>query len=207
MFFNASADAASVDYYLDDTLTAGAIGFTTGNDFAVTDAQSRDIGVNDAGTTNQYDLIFSTLERNKHYVVSNLGFVNFGSEFEKRLRLTITEVDRHILQGTKSRLVIFHGYCRAAGFSTPAIDFQNPGNNPQYKAANIDFATNSDLLIDAGVRTFEARRAGTEEVFATLTNYSFGAGKMYLVFVTGVEGGVGVQAPQIVVKEIPTKDY
>jgi hypothetical protein len=207
MFFNASSDAASVDFYLDGALSASALASGTGSDFALTDPQDRDVSVHDAGTTTEYDLILQTFARNKHYVLSNIGLVNFGGEFEKRLRLVATEVDRHLLNGSKARLVIFHAFSRASGFQTPNIDFQNPGNNPQYKAGNIEFATSSVMTIDAGVRTFEARRAGTEEVFATLTNYDFGVGRMYLVFVMGVEGGAGAQTPQIVVKEIPTKDY
>lgn len=207
MFFNASPDIAGLDFYLDDTLLAANVAFEAGSDFVITDPQDRDIGIFEANTTNNFDLIFDTFERNKHYLVSSIGLADFGNDFKKRVRVVLTEVDRHIVQGTKSRLIILHAYCREEGFETPAIDFQSPGNNPQYKASNIEFAETSTLLIDAGVRSFDARRTGTEEVYASLTNFTFGAGKIYLVYVTGVENGVGNAAPQVIVKEIPSKDY
>ncbi|MBI5707946.1 MAG: DUF4397 domain-containing protein [Armatimonadetes bacterium] len=207
MFFNAGPDNAGIDFYIDSVLSGNAVASAAGTDFMATDPVARDLIANATGTTTDYDAILQTFARNKHYVISALGLVTFGTEFEKRLRLTATEVDRHTIQGNKSRLVIFHGFSRATGFLTPNIDFQSPGQNPQYKAANIEFGASSVLTIDSGTHSFDARRAGSDDVFVSLVSFAFGTGKMYLVYVMGVEGGAGAQTPQIVVKEIPTGDY
>jgi hypothetical protein len=205
-FFNGSPDAPNIDFFMDDDLMAADVEYLTKSDWQSTDAQDRDIGALEAGTTTQIDLIFRTLSEDRHYLFPVLGLYNYGSELEKRARLAPAEISRTRPNGSKSGLIIFHGFCREAGFQTPSIDFRNPGNNPQFIAEDIPFAGSAHLLIDSGVHDFVARRNGTEEVYAALDDFNFEAGKIYGVFVVGVENGVGNLAPQIVVREIPAVD-
>ncbi len=204
MFFNASADSPDIDFYLDKDLAAAALGFLANSTFTAIEPAERDVSANEAGTTNQYDVIFYDFTRNSHNLMATIGLVNYGSELQKRIRLISHTVDRRRPNGTKARLVIIHAFNRAPGFQTPSIDFQTPGQNPIYAARDIGYGEATPLLIDSGTFTFEARRFNTEHVFVTLNNFTFQSEKIYLVFVVGVEDAAGPQAPQIFVLEIPS---
>lgn len=204
-FINTSPDSGPLDFFLDEDLEGAALAFLASTaGFKSIESGPYDIGVFDAGTQNNHDAIFVNLNRDKHYLVSAIGLVNYGTEAEKRLRLVLTEINRNAVNGNVARLIIFHAFARETGFQTPAIDFQNPGDNPQFKVENIAFASSKTLTVDAGNHDFEARRNESEHVYAT-ANVTLGAGKIYAVFVTGIENGTGGLAPQIVFVEIAPK--
>jgi hypothetical protein len=199
-FVNSSPDSNPQDFYIDTTKKASAIAYATSSAEVTNDNGDRDITVKDpTATPDTLDAITFTLEKDKQYIALTLGLQNFLTENAKRLRLISFSYNKNAPNGNTARLLIEHGFMRSAGFDTPTIDFQNPGENPQFKLAGIPFAAGApgELEVDAGVPlTFQARRADTENVYASSTD-TFLPGKIYLALVTGVEGAVGAQAPQI----------
>lgn len=204
-FVNSSPDSNPLDFYYDSDLKqAGLVYLVDPGDQTVDDGD-HDVVVYDPLTDQYPDAIGSTFEKDKKYVALTLGLESFGTEFEKRLRIIAFSYAKTPPNGSHARLLIMHGFCRKVGFQTPNIDFQggNAGNydpnNPLFLKADIPFAdaTPTVLEVDSGVSLIvQARRAGTENVYASSTN-TFVAGAVYLALVTGVEDGVGVQAPQI----------
>ena len=202
-FFNASPDSPNVDFLVDDGDFGANNPFLSGTAFKSSDPDGRDLRALESGTTNEIDVVFSILNKDKHYLVALLGLVNFGSENLKRSRLTAIQVNRDAPIGNKARLYIFHGYNREAGFDTPNIDFKNPGDNPQFKAADIPPGQAQSILVDSGNVDYEVRRSGTDQVLIPAATLALGAGKIYGVYVVGVENGTGSLTPQIVAVEIP----
>lgn len=202
-FFNASPDSPNIDFFIDSALIGGNNAFLTGTTIQNTEATDRDLSALESGTTNEIDVIFATLNKDKHFLVALLGLVNFNGENLKRARLTAIEINRDAPVGNKAKLYVFHGYNREFGFDTPNIDFQNPGDNPQFKAANIPPGLAQLILVDSGNVDYEVRRTGTDQVLIAATNLLLEAGKIYAVYVVGVENGTVNLMPQIRAVEIP----
>jgi len=201
-FFNGVSDSDGYDFLMEEDVEATDIDFEESTpDFKKYEARTRLVTARETGTTNEIWVEDFTLQDDKHYVISTLGLENYGSEPLKRARLFMHEVNREAPNGSIARLYVVHGFAREAGFETPNIDFQNPGNNPQFRITDIPFGEARFINVDAVNQTFEARRAGTEAIFAT-TNFTFEAGKIYIAYVLGVESGVGAQAPQIQIVEL-----
>ncbi len=136
-------------------------------------------------------------QNDKNYVILTFGLENYGTELIKRVRTTIVDVDLTAPVGNTAKLFVFHGFNRGAGFDTPNIDFQNPGDNPQFKLSDIGYGNGQQITVDSGsALTFEVRRAGTEQVYVSSTP-TLDAGGVYMVVVSGIEGASGVQAPTI----------
>ncbi|MFY9234840.1 MAG: hypothetical protein WAO58_10330 [Fimbriimonadaceae bacterium] len=207
--FNSICDSTSIEFVIDDDVFGTPLAYlgSTPN-FSRLEAKEYDFRIREAGSSNELWAIVATLAAERNYVLVAVGLENFAvGEEEKRAQILGIDVDRSIPNGNKARIFIVHNYNRAAGFDTPNIDFQTPGDNPLFKIENIEPQNFEVTEIDAdGVTpvTVEARRAGTENVLASATTTP-GAGKIYLVLVTGLEGGVGQQAPQIVFLEMQTK--
>lgn len=204
-YFNGICDADPVDFFLNQEPVAENIAFTeTSPGFEETEPLIRDIAVREVGSTKEYWQEEFEFVRDSDYLLCALGLENFGTEFEKRVRLARFDIDRRQPNANKARIYVVHGFNRAAGFSTPDIDFQNPGNNPQIKLADIAYLTEKNVEIDAATQTFEARRAGTESVFMS-TTFTFEPGKIYVIALLGIEDGVGVLAPQIKIIELASE--
>lgn len=206
--YNGSPDAPELDFLRNDDVIAAALAFLTGQtEFTSIEPGLTDISVRITGTTDILDSLLLDFPRDVDTVCSTLGLLDYGTEPEKRLRIVVNSIDRRAPNGNVARLNIYHGFIRAPGFSTPNIDFQNPGENPQFRAPDIEFAGTAQLLVDAVPQTFQARRAGSEEVYAeiTLQPGDIEAGKVYVVYVLGIEGGSGNQSPRIVFEEVPTR--
>ena len=95
---------------------------------------------------------------------------------------------------------MIQGYNRASGFETPQVDLRPPGNNVPTGStiANIDFGTLRSLDVDTTANTFVIRRSGTEQVYIGPVTFSLQAGSIYVVLVSGVEGGTtGNLKPQM----------
>jgi hypothetical protein len=205
-YVNASPDSNPLDFHFDTDIEAPAIAYLGDSGEKSVDNGDHDTAIWDSVTQEEIDAIAFTYAKDKKYVAVALGLEFYGTELEKRLRVQAFEFNKNPPNGTKARLLILHGYLRETGFSTPAIDFQggnvatyNP-NNPQFKVTDIQFANSSptELEVDAGVPLiFQARRAGTENVYASDPNFTFDSGGIYLVLVVGIENGAGAQAPQI----------
>ncbi len=195
-FVNASPDATSLDLMIDDDLKASQIGFLTQSPVTTVKAGHHYLVLNEDGNAFQIDSQVFTFVGDTDNIVLAFGLENFGTENIKRLRLFPFKVNLTAPNGNKSRLIIVHTFMRAPGFETPAIDFQNPGNNPQFSAKNINFGAVTTIDVDSGAQSFEARRTGTENVYASATT-TLAPGKVYLAIVGGVEGGGGNSLPQI----------
>jgi hypothetical protein len=197
-FLNASPDSTALTFLMNDDVRASGLAYLESSPTFVTiDPNDYDMFVREDGSPEDLDAITATLGADKDFVATAIGLENFGTENLKRIRIVPIEVDMTAPNGSKARLYILHTFNRQVGFDTPAIDFQSPGDNPQYKVTGINFAGAATLTVDSGSQTFEARRAGTENVYATATQ-ALDAGGIYIVLFTGIEGQVGTQAPQLV---------
>jgi hypothetical protein len=58
--------------------------------------------------------------------------------------------------------------------------------------------------LDVGTYSFQARRAGSELVYAS-ADLTFEAGKIYLALFTGIRNAAGDRQPKIVTYELPVK--
>lgn len=196
-FFNGISDSALINFLLDDDVRGPQIPYLGSTpDFATEEAKERDLRIQEDGTSVDLWSEVVTLAKDKHYLVSAFGLINYGTETIKRARFVGIEVDRLAPNGTRAKLLIFHGYNRSAGLDTPNIDFQTPGDNPQFKVSDIGYTLAKPLEVNAGNQTYQARRNGTETVLVS-RNITLGGGKTYAVYVLGVEGEVGAAAPRI----------
>jgi hypothetical protein len=201
-FTNVSPDSTSLSFLFDDDVKAsGLVYLASTPTFAEVSANDYDIFVTEESTGDVLDAITSTIQADKDYVIAAVGLETYGDEFEKRVRIVGTQVDLTAPNGSKARLYVLHGFNRSVGFSTPSIDFQSPGDNPQYKLTNIGFGQVQSIVVDAGSQTFEARRNGTENVYVTSTQ-TLDDGGIYLVIFSGIEGAVGAQAPQMTFQKL-----
>lgn len=211
--FNAVCDSTSLDIIAADN--DGEYPFGTNlpylgssPNFARIEGKEYDFILRESGTSNELWAILAQLVANRHYMLVAVGLQNYAlGEEEKRAQLTGIDIDRAKPNGNKARIVVVHNYNRMVGFETTPIDFQTPGDNPIFKIENILPQNFSTVEIDAdGVTplTVEARRAGSELILVSETT-TLGAGKIYLVLVSGLEGGAGVQAPRIEFIEVQPK--
>jgi hypothetical protein len=196
-YFNGSPDSTSLNFLLDDAVEASQLAYLESTpDFESVQARIRDLRVQEDGSSIDLWSEVVDLQKDRHYLVSAVGIENFGSEPLKRLRLLFTELDRTAPNGTRARLLIVHGYNRAAGLETPPIDFQTPGDNPQFRVSDIAYANTATLEVDAGNWTFEARRQGTQTILVQ-QNITLEGGKIYAAYVLGIENGLGQHTPRI----------
>lgn len=205
-FVNSSPDSNPLDFFINTDNKAPALAYLSSSPDITTKKADHDVSVQDSVTQDELDALAFTFVQDNKYLALTVGLENYGSESLKRLQLLTFQYDKNPPNGTKARLMIMHGYMRAPGFSTPNIDFQGGDvstydpNNPQFISPNLPFAVTPTILeVDSDVPLiFQARRAGTENVLAEDTSHTFDSGGIYLALVTGVEGQVGAQAPQIV---------
>lgn len=205
-FINSSPDANPIDFHIDQNTEASAVGYLVDTGEITVEHGDTDVSIWDNTTGDEIDAIAMNLAEDKKYVALAVGLEFYGSELEKRLRVIGFQYDKNPPNGSKARLLIVNAYSREAGFSTPDIDFQGgqvgsyDPNNPQYKKEDIVFGAGapSELEVDSSVPLiFQARRADTENVLASDTNFTFDEGGIYIALVTGIENGAGAQAPQV----------
>lgn len=204
-FYNGISDMAAINFLLDDDVIAALLPYLGSTpDFKDVKPEIKDLRLQEDGTS--VDLWSEVINpsKDKHYLVTAIGLKNFGTETLKRPRFFTVEIDRTPPNGTRAKLQIIHAYNRAANFGTPNIDFQTPGNNPQFKANDVGYGNGRLLEVDAGNFTWEARVVGTENVIAS-KNVTLTGGRIYAAFVLGVEGGAGAAAPRIEFVELATK--
>jgi Domain of unknown function (DUF4397) len=192
---NASPDSAALDFRMGDNLVGSALGYLQTGTLVTQDADDYDTTIRPtAGGIDADDQVLTTVD-GRDYILLALGLTDYADEPIKRLRLSPFEFDRTIPNGNKARLIVVNAFIREPGFETPPIDFQD-GDVPQFQLGNIAFGAHQTILVDAGTINFEARRTGSELVYATKSQ-TFESGKIYLALVTGIENGTGTQVPQI----------
>lgn len=193
MFVNSSADANGLDFKMNDTVEASNLSFlaTTPDfeefEFKGADVDGWDVSLHlnvDDTEIDRQAIIFPT---NSDTLVIAHGIKNFAvGEEIKRLRFTPISANRLQPNGNKARLIIFHGFERSLGNTTPAVEFRNPTETPLNNTGSINPGASATLLVDSGSQDWEIRRAGASGVFATKTQI-LQSGKVYLVLLSGIE--------------------
>lgn len=215
IFVNASADTTALDLWLNETALATDFQYLEANadfvpfEFLSDDEGAYDVVTQDTGTAEVYDSQNLVFPRDTHTIIVALGMQNFGTEFLKRLQSVFVPIDRTAPNGNKAKLFVVHGFVREAGFSTPQIEFQNPGDNPQFFTPAIDFGSFEEITVDSGMMDWVAIRegsggTGSAVVYASTTE-TLDPGSIYLVLVSGIENdGIPARQPKITFIELAT---
>ena len=202
-FFNAGADNVSLDFFVNDVLKAGGVGYTASSadfvsyPFLTEEEGAYEISINRAGSAEELERDYIVLNRDQHYLFIAYGLADPGTELDKRMLVASFVINRTRPIGNKSRFVIFNSLVRETGVDNTSIDFQsfdpsNPasGDNPQFKTSDVTYAefdpSKNILEIDSGSKTFQVRQNGSDStlVYAQATN-TFEPGKIYLALVSG----------------------
>ncbi|MBS1716230.1 MAG: DUF4397 domain-containing protein [Armatimonadetes bacterium] len=200
-FVNCSPDAAALNLRLDDDIKAVGDTFLTVAPKTTVLAGERDVVINENGNPFEHDAHTTKFDGNTDWVIAAIGKETFGTEYSKRIRTVAFKVNlSDPPSATKARLVVLHAYQRQAGFETPGVDFQSPGNNPLYSVTGLNFGDQKSIDVDPGLQDFQVRRTGTENVLIEQST-TLSGGKVYLVVCGGIEGAVGGAAP--IIKFIP----
>lgn len=213
-YINASPDTTALNFFLDDEKVASQLVYigtsqvagTTPN-FASTAPVERDIRTQEDGQTDELTNDLFGFQRDKSYLVVTIGLENFLTEFLKRIRILVIEVNRTVPNANKARLIFIHGYMRDPGLETPDIDMfidpnNPPGNNAQQKITGNQFSTARTVEIDADGVTpyfFEIRKSGTEAYLLppnpqpngpNTISFTPQPGKIYAAIFSGIESSV-----------------
>ncbi len=206
-FFNLSPDS-TLDLYLNDDTRATniAYGASAANFFSldIDEETEYDLALRATGSTIDLTSEFRTFARDTNWLVVAFGLQTFGTENSKRLQASLVNVDRTRPNGTRSRVVAFHGYVPATGNDNFPIILKNDLTIPTISFPALNFGGFTTQDIDAGPQTFIAQRASTDGEITRVTKV-FESGKIYLMYVGGVEGAAGATAPKIDFFEIQPK--
>lgn len=199
------APDVNIDVDLNNSTLVSNVPFlATNTNFSSKTADPYDFFIRESGSGSDLVAEAYTLSKNVDYLYLVFGLKNFGSEPLKRLRGSLLSFSRTAPNGTKARVLAFNAYVRATGFETPAVQFRSPGDSPQISFPVTAFGGGTSLELDAGSTTLQARVSGAEEVVAEATQV-LDPGKIYLMVLSGVEGGSGVTAPAIRFFQIQTE--
>lgn len=206
-YFNSVPDSTALDFRLDEAPTSSTQSIPYGgssSSFTSMSAAEHDVDFLEHAQTQPLWSEADTFSTGTDYVAVAVGEEGYGSEFLKRPQLVVAPVDRSVPNGSKSRLFIVNGLIEAPGVPTPAIDFANPGQNPQFTtgANPIPPASGAEMVIDSGSEEFIARETGTQGSYVDKT-FSFASGGVYLMLVTGIVGSG--QAPDIKQIQLQTR--
>lgn len=212
-YVNASPDAGSLDFYVDDSRLATSIGYLGKSPaYRRTDAVLRDLAITPAGSQEQLVAETFTFANDTYYALVAYGLRSFGSEDRKRLQQAeITFDPAPPAAGDTARIIVINAFLRPAGLDTPAIDFRSPGDNPQINVSNVAFGASSAVEVDSVPQQFVVRRNGTEKQYVPPTvgqtiRFTPQRGRVYLAIVTGIEGQTGSSVPQVSFVELPPKE-
>lgn len=212
-FINSSADAGGLDFLLNGIVRAlnldykdSSTSFTTIPYIADEDG-AYDMVTRENATGDDLDAENRVFNKNSHYVIVAMGLKDFDpSETLKRIRSVGIPVDRTPPNGNKARLYIVHAFVRELGQATPAIIFQNAGDNPQFFTGAINFGAFTSLTVDSGTMDWWAKRedASGDVVYASAT-VNLDPGSVYMVLVTGIENDIDPdKQPSLEFIKIPT---
>ncbi len=210
LFINASADAGAVDFRLDDQAQATNLAYAVSPgsfsdiDFHGPDVDGWDVSLHLNSDGSEIDREAIIFGQDVNNIIVAHGLKNFGTDQLKRLRFSNFTADLTRPNGNKAKLFIFHGFELASGSDTPQVTFKTPGDNALFTTSPIDPGTSAVLNTDSGSLTFEARRSGTQGVYATVTQ-NLTPGGVYLVLISGIENDP-VPANQIAIRfiELPS---
>lgn len=192
-FINGVSDSGPLEFRMDDEVAEASLAFKAFStdfqefEFKDDDPDGYDLSVHDASSGLELSRDAFPFAQDTDTVIIAHGLRNFGTEDLKRLRVARLVVNRRIVNGNRTRLIVFHGMEREVGTFTPGIIFKNPGNNPQFTTPTIESGNSSVIEVDSGNQDWEVKRFDTEGVFATASS-NLQAGATYLVLIAGLEG-------------------
>lgn len=211
-FINGSIDSGTLHFLMDDESAFANAGYLDNStdfdafEFKGQDVDGWDVSVQDQTTAFAYDRIANVFPIDSDNIVIAHGLLNFpNGEEEKRLQLSVVNVNRTAPNGNKARLIVFHGLHRSPGNFTPSMVLKTPGQTAQFFTSDIAPGGNAVLNIDSGPQTLEAKRADTTGIFASKT-INLDAGGVYLVIIGGIEGDPDIsRQPDIEFIKLPAK--
>jgi hypothetical protein len=192
-FVNASADSGNLSFLLNNDFQPPLLPYLQGSanfrsiTFIGEGNEAYDVAVANEDRSFVYDEEVKEFPRNTDWIIAAIGQRNYqpGEEL-KRLRQVIFQVDRAGIGGSTNRLIVLHGFNRGTGNLTPSVNFQNPGDNPIYRIANLGYGETSTIDVASGTHTFVIKRSDGEAVYATSTVTLNGG--LWLVLLSGTEG-------------------
>lgn len=203
---NAVTDVSGVDFRVDKNVTNSNVQFGDSTTFVeVNDTEPLIFfDILEAGTNNDIDSIVVEKQSLQSVHLFGLGVFNPGS-LQPQARLVPVIVNRDQPQGNNARIVLVHGYVRAAGTQTPNIDFVRSGRiSPVVE--DLAFGASSTFNLAAGTYDFEVRIADLMTgVLFTRTGVTIQAGKIYVFLLQGLEGAGGNLTPAINIFEEPVR--
>lgn len=210
VYVNLSTDSGSADFFLNDDLKGDAVPFGASTGFDSISARDYDVSLRAEGEAVPADDVAHTFPSDRDSLVLAVGLKGYADPIQ-RLRLAFDTIDRTPPNGNVARLFVVDGYLGGAG-DPPQIDFRNPGTLPQTNQTGIAYGSVRSFTVDAGAQNFQVRQNGTEGVLIPATggadafqSFTLGAGKIYLVLVTGSQNGTGAAAPTLRLVELPTR--
>lgn len=206
---NGIVDVAAVDLQVDKQVAATNVAFGDSTAYVETDTSPPTLiffDLLEAGTSNFIDSIVFTKQRDISVHLFGVGMDNPGP-LQPQGRLVPVNVNRRTPQGNNARLVVVHGFVRAAGTQTPNIDFFRSGQIGAL-ISDLEFGNAETITLAEGTYDFEVRIAGlmSGTLMTTPSPVTIEARKVYIVMLRGLEGGAGALAPQIYIFEEPIHD-
>ena len=203
-FANLSPDV-TLDYFTDDDSRATNIGFgATSASFNSLDPAERDVSTRATGSSIELTNDLFSFQRDTNTLIVSYGLNNFGTENEKRLQTAFVNVDRKTPNGTKSRVIAFNAYVRATGDGNIPIVFKDSITNPSITFSAINFGGSNVKELDAGQVTLFAQQEGTDNQITSVTK-TLEAGKIYLMYLGGIDGSAGATTPSVQFIELQTR--
>jgi len=206
LFISASPDSAKMTWAVEGKTKTPPQGYLqTSGIFQSVKPGDLDVELFEQGNPETTDARVITFSSNENSLLLGCGFKDFGTEFDKRLRIHRFLVNRSVPNGNRARVYFFHALLFEAGFFLPNLTVQSPGKTPQYVSEDMAFGVQSELGMDAGEQSIVVRRSGTEKNYLE-TKINLVSGKVYLALITGVVGRAGVDKAQVKLIELPTQN-
>jgi hypothetical protein len=212
LLVNLTADAGKLRLLIDDDEAANNIAYLKrAADYFSFPAkedpnEAHDVSLTTPDGSDEYDIQAFQFSQNFSNLAVAFGIKNYAPGDElKRLRFVLVEASREAPIGNRARLLVFHGFNRSAGLSTPSLDFQSPGDNPLVKLDDITYGANQEVTVDSGASDWVMKRGDGEAVYAS-ASVNLAAGAWYLVALTGIEGDPDpAKRPKITFIRLPTE--
>lgn len=200
-YINLSPDV-TLDYFTNDDSRATNLAFGQSSaNFTSFSPDQLDVSTRESGSSIELTNDLFTFQSDTNTLVISYGLNNFGTENQKRLQTTFLTVDRKVPNGTKARIIAFNAFLRGTGDGNVSVGFKNSLTNPSIAFAPSTFGTSTIKELDAGPVTLYAQREGTDSEITNVTK-TLEPGKIYLMYIGGIEGTTGVTAPAIQFIEI-----
>jgi len=89
-----------------------------------------DLAIKETGTVEDFDILANVFNSNASYIVAGMGIKNFSTEFKKRPRIGLFEVNRAEPNGSKARVFVLNALRRSRRISQPGHRFPRRRSPP-----------------------------------------------------------------------------